>query len=238
MNHDVPTVREASSPTTYAIPAPMSAAASAPLFTLPRAALEVARFVSEDTSRLALHHVCVHAGGPNVGVIVATNGHYLARMHFAGEVPAERYLIPAEVLLDAAKAKQPLGIDVYADKVEVRFEGDRSVRYNACVTRDRTHYTFPQYEQIIPSATAYEGESSTASEPVGLDFDYVADIAACLANLRKIAGRGAGRLALVTSVRFTAVEPYFNPAYFSASSTLAKAAGLISADFILMPCRL
>lgn len=201
-----------------------------PLFVLPRAALEVARFAGDDAARPNLLQVCVHADGPGVGVIVATNGHYLARMRFKADIPAGRWLIPAAILLEAAKVKNPEAIDIYADRIDVRFGGLQSTSYQ---TRVELGGAFPPYEQVIPLATAYGGKA--ANVRVGMDFEYVADIATCLKNLRKLAKyRGISQ----ASIRFTSVEPELSPIRFEAGQALCSAVGIESLDFVLMPVRL
>lgn len=207
------------------------------LFKLPRAVLELSRFACEDTSRPNLMHVCVHAEGPTIAAAVATNGHYLARMRFNAEVPAGRHLIPAHRLAEIAKRR--CDVEVHVDRLVA---DGTSVVCGVVRSGDNNGFTFPDYEQVLPRESDYEIPPLRKSIPhIGIDFSYLHDVATCMKNLARI-GKSKATLGRVRySVRMGRLDKpeddAVEPMAITASRDLAEYAGLISADFVVMPAR-
>ena len=212
---------------------------SSPLFKLPRAVLELARFACDDTSRPNLMHVCVHAEGPTIAAAVATNGHYLARMRFNAEVPVGRHLIPAHRLTEIAKRRSD--VEVHVDKLVA----DGTSVVCGVVLASSGGLSFPDYEQVLPKESDYEIPPLRKSVPsIGIDFSYVHDVATCVKNLAKIAKIGRTNAALGRirySIRMGRLDKpeddVIEPMTVTVSQQLAEYAGLVSADFVIMPAR-
>lgn len=200
-------------------------------FTLPRAALEIAKFASQDDSRPKIQKVYIAPSEHDAALtdVVATNGHYLARMTVNHTTP-NAGLIAASSLLTAAKVKgKHKVVSIGAYKISIYgAEGETSIT----ALFDLGTEGFPEYRQVIPGPDQYEGP--TRSEAVCVDFDHMADIAACLKSVKKLTRKSGNVLA---SMRFTVANPTLSPVRFSASSSILPD-DVKSLDFILMPARM
>lgn len=206
------------------------------LFTLPRAALELADFASDDEGRFALTHVLVDCDGGTKATVVATNGSMLARMVVdVVDVPRGRWMVPA-ALLGAARGKDVVAVDVFEHEVcSVKASGYGN-RMPARVHREgnATGYIFPGYENVYPKPNDFK--TSAGQTPIySIDFALVADVAKCVERVQKLRGRGAAsRGPQRVAIRFT--SDTYAPATFTVAANVLPLA-VVSLDFLVMPLR-
>lgn len=214
------------------------------MFTLPASVLHLANHASQDDLRRTIESVQVDFDTHAKGVtIVATNGHMLARAVVSRDVcnvpegGIRSFLVPGNVLRQAAKVKGATHVDVYADRIEVTANVKGAISKTSLSTSVIESVGFPAYQQVFPKPADYVCPPDHVMPIVGLDLEYVGEIGQ---TIRKVRGtsKGSAGAALRCTQNGAMCPVTFVARADNGEENRHFPVEILGLDFLLMPMRL